>query len=50
MEHPNARYLISIAAPGRHAGPVSMALPTIPVFSGNDMARIGKRVKLVRAI
>jgi hypothetical protein len=40
---------ISIAAPGRRAGPVSMALPTIPVFSGNDMARIGKR-KLVRAI
>jgi hypothetical protein len=29
---------------------VSMALPTIPEFSGNDMARIAKRMKLVRAI
>jgi len=27
-----------------------MALPIIPVFSGNDMARIGKRMKMVRDI
>jgi hypothetical protein len=28
----------------------SLALPTILAYSGNDMARIGKRMKLVRGI
>src|SRR5215470_7926930 len=29
-----------------HAGPASTTLPTIPAYSGNDMARIGKHMKI----
>jgi hypothetical protein len=33
-----------------HAGPASMTFTTIPAYSGNDMATIGMRTRLVRAI